>query len=180
MATAPVFILALTGFVAIWKRNRTLCLQIAVLFGLYFIAVAGTRLWRGGPTPTPRFLVPIIPILALPLAAVFECCRSKSLRIAAGGLVAIGMFTSFASLTSLDADYIPARLAARMRDAYGFSITSILPSFGQNTPETLWLMGIWMLIVAGLVWWVSSTTRNCGDQAPGVKEPTESFTATGR
>jgi hypothetical protein len=166
MTTAPVFILALTGFVALWKRNKRVCLQIIVVSGLYFIAVAGTRLWRGGPTPTPRFLVPIIPILALPLAAIFEDCRSTVLRIVACALIAIGTLTSLASLTSLDGDYIPTRLAARMIDAYGFSIASILPSFDHNAPETFWLTSIWILIVVGLVWWVSRTTHSREKQVP--------------
>ena len=159
ITTAPIFILALAGFGAFWKLKNDLFVQVIVISGLYFIAVAGMTLWRGGPTPTPRFLVPVLPLFALPLAAVYEACQSKGLKMLACALLALGLSTSLASLTSLDADYIPSRLAAHTRDAYGFTITSMLPSIDQHTPETFWLTITWIFIVCGLAWWVSATTR---------------------
>ena len=158
MATAPIGFLALAGFGALWKRHKNLCIQIIVISGFYFAAVSGSTLWRGGPTPTPRFLVPVIPLLAFPLAAVYEGQISKKLRITTLMLMTIGLCTALASVTSVDADYIPSRLVATMRDAYGFSIASVLPSFDQRTSETLWLTSIWLIILVGIAWQVSRTT----------------------
>jgi hypothetical protein len=126
-ATAPVFLLGAAGLPALYRYNRGLTLRLLALTVPYYIAVASTSFWTGGPTPTPRYLVPVLPFLALPLALVFDRWRTAVGRVTAGALIAAGGLIAMASLTAFDADYSGLRLAGRCLDSFGISMASLLP-----------------------------------------------------
>ena len=66
---APVFALAAAGVAALWRRDRRLTVTGLALVAVV-VGTAGTwHMWRGGFNPPARFLVPIVPVLALGLAA---------------------------------------------------------------------------------------------------------------
>jgi len=66
---APIYLLAPAGWIALWKRDRELCVEISILVGAYVgvmtIPVLNAHGWRGGWSPAARFLVPIAPYLAI-------------------------------------------------------------------------------------------------------------------
>ncbi|HUG53122.1 MAG TPA: hypothetical protein VMR21_05955 [Vicinamibacteria bacterium] len=66
---APVFVLAVPGAVALWRRSRGLALVSAALVGSAFMVAGSWPMWRGGFNPPARFLVPVVPALALAVAA---------------------------------------------------------------------------------------------------------------
>ena len=74
---APILILGVWGLVA-WLRERTftaearLCLAI---FGFFFLVNASFNGYHGGFSAGPRYLVPALPFLALPLVVAFTRWR---------------------------------------------------------------------------------------------------------
>jgi hypothetical protein len=66
----PIFIIAIAG-IAFWPDNRAASRRIAVVAGAYLIAVllsvTNAHGWTGGWSPPARFMMPIVPLLALGL-----------------------------------------------------------------------------------------------------------------
>jgi hypothetical protein len=150
-STAPVFALVPAGFLALWKRTRLLTVQILVIGTPYFLAVASTSFWRGGPTATPRYLTPLIPLMAVPVAAALEKYWSLEVRLLAGILAILGSLTSAAAIVSLDSDYVGVRLADYCRDAYGFAISTVLPNFeALSRSGSMLSILVWILLIVGL------------------------------
>ena len=65
----PVFLLSITGFIAMWRhrifRSEALVLSV-IVFG-YIMINSGFYGWHGGWTFGPRYLVPMLPFLAIPM-----------------------------------------------------------------------------------------------------------------
>lgn len=68
----PWLPLALFGTLRLWRRDRALTLVIAGSALLYVLVYAKWYLWSGGYAWGPRFLVPIVPLLALLVAPLLE------------------------------------------------------------------------------------------------------------
>lgn len=66
---APIYALAFAGLVLLWKRNRGLAAAAFVAVCGVISVASAWPMWRGGFNPPARFLVPLIPFLALGLAA---------------------------------------------------------------------------------------------------------------
>jgi hypothetical protein len=62
---APLFVLALPGFWSHWRKDRKQSITSMALLAVVFLTAASWPMWRGGFNPPARFLVPVIPILAL-------------------------------------------------------------------------------------------------------------------
>jgi hypothetical protein len=65
---APITILSAAGFRALWRRDRHVAGLFLALFGAYFLLYASLGNWMGGRSYGPRYLVPLLPALVLPLA----------------------------------------------------------------------------------------------------------------
>jgi hypothetical protein len=61
---SPVLLLAIAG---VAKMRRRELLMIAAIVAIFLFSVAGFNGWHGGASFGPRYLLPIIPLLALPM-----------------------------------------------------------------------------------------------------------------
>ena len=92
LAYAPVFALALPGLVRL-ARKRPLVAAASAALVLAVIAVAAPwPMWRGGFNPPARFLLPVLPALAIGVAAWL----GRGLSFPGPLLVAWGLWTGLA------------------------------------------------------------------------------------
>src|SRR4051794_6798895 len=93
---APVLLMGVVGVVLMWRRGRRAeALTIAGLSLVYLVYDSGYWLPFGGGTPGPRFLMPLIPFLALPLALAWRRFPVTTLALA----VPSALFMLTATLT---------------------------------------------------------------------------------
>lgn len=67
----PVLILAAHGFWTMRTRRRAEMLLCLAVFATFLLMNAAFNGWHGGHSTGPRYLIPALPFLALPLAPVF-------------------------------------------------------------------------------------------------------------
>jgi hypothetical protein len=89
LVVAPLAIVAVVGFPLLWRAGRRaevlVCGGIAAVFVTYNAAY---YLPWGGQAPGPRFLVPALPFLALPLAMAL---RARPLAVAGVGVLSVAV-----------------------------------------------------------------------------------------
>lgn len=73
----PVFFLSITGIITMWKRKifRSEALVLSVIIFGYIMINSGFYGWHGGWTFGPRYLVPMLPFLAIPM--IFSTWNDK-------------------------------------------------------------------------------------------------------
>jgi hypothetical protein len=77
---SPALLLALLGWRRVLPRHRAAAWMVIALFVVRWVFVSARSDWWGGWGIGPRYLVPLIPLLLLPLAEVFEGLRTASVR----------------------------------------------------------------------------------------------------
>ncbi len=65
---APIYVLAVPGFADLLRRHRRLGLTALALTAFVYAMAGSWHMWRGGFNPPARFLVPIVPVLAIAAA----------------------------------------------------------------------------------------------------------------
>jgi hypothetical protein len=94
---APILLPALVGSVVLWRRGARLQATVPLLVagGLLLFNSASVNPF-GGASPGPRFMIPALPFLAVPLAAAFRAIPGATLGLIIGG----GVFQVAATLTT--------------------------------------------------------------------------------
>lgn len=85
LTLAPVLVMAIVGLAALHRdrRRRSEARVITAICLAYFVYNAGYWLPLGGGSPGPRFLIPILPFLALGLAAAWRRWPAVTLALTA-------------------------------------------------------------------------------------------------
>jgi hypothetical protein len=143
---APVFLVGLAGLAPLWRRRRdTWPLLLAAAFVL--APVLPWRMWWGGQSPAGRFVVALVPVLAI--AAALRLTESeRGLSRWAWPLASLGLgLALFATarpgaLLLLNRGDRPTRLwAALSRDA---PVERYLPSLVGGTAEEWRVAAVWI------------------------------------
>ena len=108
----PIAILSVFGLAALWRRDRAAALLFVSLFAAFFVLYASLANWMAGRSYGPRYLVPLLPALVLPLAWWRPAGRAT--RGAAVAVVALSIVTQ---LPGVLVDYSKVRVTlARQGD----------------------------------------------------------------
>jgi hypothetical protein len=122
LVTTPLVAAALLGVVLLFRRRawRAEAILIATLTVAYLIYNAGYYQPFGGDSAGPRFLMPILPFLALPLALAF-----KRFPVATAGLAAtsiVTMVTATVTQPMLQADDTRTWFSSALHGAFSDSL----------------------------------------------------------
>jgi hypothetical protein len=146
LAYAPVFILAIPGLVWLIRSRPRLGIASAVLVAAVVVTAGSWPMWRGGFGPPARFLVPVVPAMALGVGAWIGDRRWAGAALLAGWSVFTGL-----------AGGIEPRLVHRDRDVTAplfrersgaTEWTRLLPSYVLGEPDRHALALLWALALA--------------------------------
>lgn len=76
LTTAPVYLVAIAGGIVMLMRRPRLTIELMLIVVPYAIAVASYAMWWAGVAAPARFVVSILPLAALPIAAIWSRWRA--------------------------------------------------------------------------------------------------------
>lgn len=94
--TSPLLLAGVVGWVCLYRggRWRPEALLLAGIFGVFFGFNACFHYWESGWAPGPRYLIPGLPFLALPVALAFDRFRSATSVLAALSIAVMSLVTA--------------------------------------------------------------------------------------
>lgn len=97
---SPVLLLSLPGIWLLWRKrsSRPISIVSGVGFALTFLFFASSIMWWGGFAAGPRYLVPAIPMLAIPLGATIAAINQSPARRRLSGLVLLAILAAVSGL----------------------------------------------------------------------------------
>lgn len=144
----PVVLVAVGGAVLLWRERRhrdQVVVAGVVLGGLWLVHAGWPNPW-GGEVPGPRYLVPALPFLAVPLARAWQRVPLAALAASAIGAVVMGLGVLTEHLVGHGAQVVPTYLEnLRVQGLNPSVLTMGLGPVG-------WL--VHLALVAGAVLWL--------------------------
>jgi hypothetical protein len=149
---APFLVLALPGLFFLYRRDRRLGLTALALVAVVVLTAGTWHMWRGGFNPPGRFLVPLIPVLALAVAGLWE-----RRGLTAGAAILLG----WSLWTGLSGGWQP-QLVHRDRDGTAPFFrsesgarewTALLPGYVLGEADRHRLAAVWVVALALAVPW---------------------------
>jgi hypothetical protein len=158
---APVFALALPGLWVLSRRRPSLGLAALGIAASALLTAGAWHMWRGGWNPPARFLVPVLPALALGVAAALRRGLGAGAALLAGWGLWLGLAgAADPSLVHRDRDGT-APLFRRVSGAEEW--TRLLPAYVLAEPDRHRLAGIWALaLVAAVAGWPADRRATLG------------------
>lgn len=144
----PVVLVAVGGAVLLWRERRhrdQVVVAGVVLVGLWLVHAGWPNPW-GGEVPGPRYLVPALPFLAVPLARAWQRVPLAALAAAVVGAVVMGLGVLTEHLVGHGAQVVPTYLE-NLR-VQGLNPTVLTMGLGPAG----WL--VHLALVAGAVLWL--------------------------
>lgn len=99
----PILLPALIGAVLLWRRDRRLEATLPVVVaGLLLLFNSASVDPFGGASPGPRFMIPALPFLAVPLAVAYRTIPGATLGLVLGGAAFMVAATLTTALEAFD------------------------------------------------------------------------------
>jgi hypothetical protein len=146
---APLFALAALGLGRLLGGARRDGAVAAALLSLVLLTAGSWDMWRGGFNPPARFLVPVVPVLALAVAAALARGLSSAATLLVGWSLWCGLAgAADPSLVHRDRDgsapFFRAHSGAE-------EWTRLLPSYVLADPDRRRLSGVWLAALVAAV-----------------------------
>ena len=156
LAYAPVYILAATGLLQMWRGGgalRRLAIEITLVFSALLLTVGAFHIWWGGSAAPARPIASALPLLMLPIAVAFRAAPAASpLRAAQHLLLWIG--AGIAVTLAIGQDGLLLNNArdgsSSLLDFWSprWELWSLAPSFIAQHWALAWLTTLWWLAIA--------------------------------
>ncbi|GEM_PF-930938 len=143
---SPVLLVGLPGWLELWRRQRAVVLLIIGVMLATLYVYGNNVVWYGGWTWGPRFVVPLLPLLVIPLAGVLSN-RHRAVRILVHIGAAFSMLLQLAVATSV---WEPA--AEQINVALDPGVRWYDPRLWSHSPA-LFQVTHWHPEWLNLLWW---------------------------
>lgn len=94
----PISLMAFLSFSDFYKREKIYCILFIAIISSFLVFYSQVEFWHGLVSWGPRYLVPVIPFLLLPLAASIEKRKSKGFLFSILILSIMGIFFNFVNI----------------------------------------------------------------------------------
>lgn len=155
---APLLLLAFAGLVVMARVARRDLVWLAIICLPYFAVIANYKQWWGEWCPAARYLVPLVPLLALPMAYAAPALRSKlaTLLFSLLAAVSFGIMAAFVNVPRLMYNHPVGQSSLLLWIAKqgGPDLTTFVPTFfiEEEIVRSLVLAAIYTAGAALIVW----------------------------
>jgi hypothetical protein len=150
---SPVLALSIPGWILIWRRSRALAVAALMVFLSVYLPAGAFGVWFAGFSSPARFFVPVVPVLAMGIAAVLDDAGQRG-RLAYA-VLAIPSFVHAYLITTLpgfvrygDAGTNHNYFIALAERLTRLDLTPLFPSF-RNASDLTWIT--LLMYVAALI-----------------------------
>ncbi len=159
---APMFLLAIPGWVLLGKRKQWWHLAITLSVAITYVAfVSSINFWRGGWQVGPRYITAMLPFLMVPIAVTVSWAERRWIaRTVVVGFIGVGVFIY--GLSSAMFPHFPEKFQNPI-----FELVVPLIGDGHAPYNAGWLIGLrgfpslvpYLLLLMGTWAWVACPTR---------------------
>ena len=159
--SSPILLFALIGFAFLWRRFRAEAIAILAIALVFLLSIASFNGWHGGAAFGPRYLVPIIPLLGIPMMFAADRWRVAWLVL---GAISIAINLAATAVDPMPIDGMMHPLTGYILRAPHLSLAQDSGNLGASIlPAILW-------IVAGS-WWIlkrATSSPDTSDRSPAL------------
>jgi hypothetical protein len=154
LSVSPVYLLALFGVPIALRAYSRPFVWVLLIIGLTWISIGFYWGWTGGHAPPPRFLVSVIALLGLPLAAYLQQESNRLQRMLLTGLAAMSytivMILEIFPYTRINMWRQPNRVFLIVQEYTGIDVGVLYPIFFDMDLLTAQKAGLMLVALGGL------------------------------